>query len=314
MTYPLPAERQMFSDVRCHQPICIPVQEATDSAYPLSRADDLFASAGERWSLSVVMSLFLALSSGGALSILDASFKFVRSSYLVARYPWQPCARNRESFSRYLVFFFFSTGACWGSVSAFRTMRRRNVLRSRFVRVVVISQQKWVGVSERTRCKGSSRFVRTMSRLRAQVPRSISVECLCCSWILQRGSWWHTMVSSGVKTLPWLDQFSLLCGTQKANTPRRLLILTDNIALVLALCEGARKSHVAFRHASNLCGWYRCTFRLFFRCMPSELNYSDKAVASLTQIMTRASLSSKPSRSTCRVFLDHQTDRLDRPR
>ena len=53
--------------------------------YSLSRADCIFASSHKRASDEA---RFLALSNCGALSILDATFNFVRASHLVAGEPW----------------------------------------------------------------------------------------------------------------------------------------------------------------------------------------------------------------------------------
>ena len=60
--------------------------------------------------------------------------------------------------------------------------------------------------------------------------------------------------------------------------PGRILIVSDNLALVLALCKGrSTKFHIAFSHASNLCVWFPGqNLSLSFRWISSELNYSDK--------------------------------------
>ena len=84
-----------------------------------------------------------------------------------------------------------------------------------------------------------------------------------------------------------LEARSILYAVQYAESkypPGRLLILSDNLALVLALCK-AQKTHsqtlktfyIAFSHASYLCVWFLGGFLSSFRWMiPSELNYSDK--------------------------------------
>ena len=98
MTYHLPAELQMFSDMRCHQPNCIAVEQA--NGWHVS------AQSRER-SLRVVVvdghESFLALSNCGVLSIFEASFKFARASYLVSGEPWSTVRKESRAFGRFYV-------------------------------------------------------------------------------------------------------------------------------------------------------------------------------------------------------------------
>ena len=66
-----------------------------------------------------------------------------------------------------------------------------------------------------------------------------------------------------------LEARSILYAVQfaESNYPLGcLLILSDNLALVLALCKGRSKSvYIAFSHASNLCVWFQGRFCLSFQ-------------------------------------------------
>ena len=85
--------------VKCHQPTRLAVEWANGPhTFDQSRGRSLraVAVAARRWRSSTVTSLFLALSNRGALSILDATFKFAQASCLVSGEPWSTCAWNGE--------------------------------------------------------------------------------------------------------------------------------------------------------------------------------------------------------------------------
>ena len=65
-----------------------------------------------------------------------------------------------------------------------------------------------------------------------------------------------------------LEARSILYAAQYAENnypPGRLLILSDNLALVLALCETLETFDVVFSHASDLCVWFQGKFCLIIQ-------------------------------------------------
>ena len=59
-----------------------------------------------------------------------------------------------------------------------------------------------------------------------------------------------------------------LCAVRYAEIcypPGRLLILSDNLTLVLALCKRSSTFYTAFSHPSYLCVWLQCRFCLIFQ-------------------------------------------------
>ena len=59
--------------------------------------------------------------------------------------------------------------------------------------------------------------------------------------------------------------------------PGRFVILTDNLALVLALCKGRSNNFTLFLVVRRIFATgFRACFVLSFRAIPSQLNYSDK--------------------------------------
>ena len=79
------------------------------------------------------------------------------------------------------------------------------------------------------------------------------------SWFRRNGEWRRAVVSAAGKTstnskhVPSCVLFAL----QKIVIRGRLLILSDNLALVLALCTGPSSNiYIAFSHASYPCVWF----------------------------------------------------------
>ena len=119
----LPTEVPMFSVMKFPRPTRIAVERANGyHAFVQSRGRSLraVALAGGRWSSSMVTSLSWR-SATVVLSILDASFKFVRASFLVS-------------------------GVCAGRMSASVRMRQKQGSRSRFLKDAVSLLRRW-GVS-----------------------------------------------------------------------------------------------------------------------------------------------------------------------
>ena len=97
----LPAEVQMDSAMRCVRPARIAVEQANGYhvfAQSHLRSLRAVALAVGQWSSSMITSLFLALSNRGALSILDASFKFARASYLMSGKLWSTVRLEQRAF------------------------------------------------------------------------------------------------------------------------------------------------------------------------------------------------------------------------
>ena len=86
---------------------------------------------------------FLALSNRGALSILDASFKFARASHLVSGEPWSAfCMEQRAFGGFYVSSAVIGVWACL--IFASVRMRPKRGSRSRFVKDVVSWLRKLV--------------------------------------------------------------------------------------------------------------------------------------------------------------------------
>ena len=201
---------------------------------------------------------FLAVSIHGALSILDASFKFAGASYLVSlRRAVVNCAHGTKSIR--------------GIPCLFRSDWS---LRMLDFRICTDASEKWfaftvregcreqaseVGrVSERTRLKRSSRSIRARSRaLRVVLEWSSSDEDVISlarvesradfpevSLQLLDSSEWRLAACGGFfreENITVLEAPSILYAVWCAESnfpPGRLLILFQNLALVLALCKG----------------------------------------------------------------------------
>ena len=116
---------------------------------------------------------------------------------------------------------------------------------------------------------------------RADLPEGRVVEI---SFQLMDPSEWKLAACGGFfreENITVLEAHSILYAVRHAGSrypPGRLLILSDNLALVLALCKGRSNiSTIASSHASNLCVWFQVpVLSDLSRWMPSELNYSDK--------------------------------------
>ena len=102
----------------------------------LSRTDGMFAvaSAVGRWTSSVGHESFRALSKRGALSIMDASFKFARVSDLVSGEPWSTVRVEQRAFVGILCFLWNDWDIRWLDVCIYRMHRKRASL-TRFVKV-----------------------------------------------------------------------------------------------------------------------------------------------------------------------------------
>ena len=93
--------------------------------------------------ISVRMVSFLALSIRGALSILDARFKFARASYLVSGEPWSTVRMEQRTFGRILCLLRSDWSLQWLDVCICTDVSER-ASRSRFVKDVASWFRRWV--------------------------------------------------------------------------------------------------------------------------------------------------------------------------
>ena len=117
------------------------------------------------------------------------------------------------------------------------------------------------------RCRlPEGRVARTSQKCRCNFC-SLGMEIGCVRWCLSHGKH-HNFRSS----------FRLVCcDMQSSHPPGRLLILSDHLALVLALCKGRSKTFTLLSVLRRIfASGFREGFVSSLRWMPSELNYSDK--------------------------------------
>ena len=102
---------------------------------------------GRAMELGSGQEFFLALSNRGALSILDASYKFARASDVVSGEPWSTVRLEQRTFGQILC----PLRSDWvfaGLVSASVRMHRQTASGSRFVKDVVSQLRRWDKVPE----------------------------------------------------------------------------------------------------------------------------------------------------------------------
>ena len=225
-TFPLPAEVPTFSVMRCLQPTRIAVERA-NGYHVLAQRRRI---GGRAMELVSGHESFLTRSNRGALSILDARFKFARASHLVSGEPWST-VRNKEHLEEFYVFSAVM-GVFAGLMSASVWMHRKRASRSRFVKDVA----SWIlrgRVSERIGSRCRSRAVRSIAS-------DVFFEC----------------ISSDE------DEVSLSRRESRADFPAVLLQLLDPSEWTLAACGGftrdenitglaARSILYAVRHAES---------------------------------------------------------------
>ena len=165
-TYPLPAEVQMFLAMKCLWAKRIAVGRATGDHQTVSWRRRI---SGRTMELVNGHESFLALSNRGALSIVDASFKYARASYLNCGVPWSNCAFGAKRVFGVVI------GVCAGLTCTCRIASEKGFAFA--VREGCRELVAEVGqVSVRTRLTRSSRSVRARSRaLRSIAPEVGSV-------------------------------------------------------------------------------------------------------------------------------------------
>ena len=134
MTYPLQAELQMFSDMRCHKPNCVAVEQANGQHVSAQSRGRSLRVAGERWSSLMVTNLSYRSAT------VELSQPLTPASSSRGRPVWwqgshgQACAWNREYSGDSCH---FGIDCCAGLIFASVRTRRKMGSRSRSVKDVV---------------------------------------------------------------------------------------------------------------------------------------------------------------------------------
>ena len=211
---------------------------------------------------------FLALSNRGALSILDASFRFGQASNLEAGEPWSTVRKEQRAIGEILPLP-RDWGLCWPDVCICTDASEKGFAFA--VREGCRELASEVGrVSERTRFKRSSRSIRARSRA---LSPALNESCTDFPEVLLQ-----TSGSLGLERLTayaaffreeniiLLDARPILYAVRFAENrypPGLLLILSDNLALVPAFGKGRSKHfYIAFSYASFHCVWFQGRFCL----------------------------------------------------
>ena len=200
----------------------------------------------------------VTLSNRGALSLLDSSFKFARRRFGFPESRGQLCVWNKEHLEEFSVFSAV-IGVFAGLMFVSVRMHRKRASRSRFVKDVASWLRKLGRVSEWTMFKSSSRSIGARSRARRSIVPEAGLECSSSDDDVSRAdfpvvslqlldpSGWTLTAHGGFfreENIVVLEARSILYPVRYAENcyPRgRLLIVSDNLALVLALCKGRSK-------------------------------------------------------------------------
>ena len=216
------------------------------------------------------------------LEILDASFKVARASYFgLHGSHGQPCAWNREHSGNFCVSSAV-IGVCAGLMSATVRMRQKKGSRSRFVKVDAVSWlRRWVvswsgqgsreasgpSVPGRVRFAPSRQMsiwnVRVRTRIRCLLPEGrvarTSVRFRDNFWIPRNRKWEACGGFCREENIIVLEARFILFAVRHAegsHPPGRLLILSDNLALVAGTQQWTfTHFFIASSHASYLCVW-----------------------------------------------------------
>ena len=238
---------------------------------------------------------FLALSSRGVLSILDDSFKFAQASYLVSVEPWSTVRMEQRAFGGILCLLRSDwslrlLGVCICTDAsekgfAFAVREGCRELASELGRV-----------SERARFKSSSGSIRARSRALPSIAPDDVLDCSCSeegevslARRESRANFLGFVATSGSaaydgffreENIIVFEAHSILYPVRYAESsypPGRLLILSGNLVLVLALCKGRSNKFTLLSVMRRIFpSGFRAGFVLSFMWIPSELDYSDK--------------------------------------
>ena len=241
---------------------------------------------------------FLALSNRGALSILDASSKFTRASDLVPGESWSVVRFEQKAYGRILCLLRSDRSLRWLDVCICTDAIEKGFVFAVREGCRMLASEVG-GVSERRRLKRSSRSIRARSRarrstshksvwsvqartrMRCRLPKESCADFSEVSLQLPASSaWWHAVGFSRDEHIIVLETRSTPHAVRSGESccpPGRLLVLSENLALVLALCKG-RSDDVPLLSVMRriFASGFRAGFVLPFRWIRSELNYSDE--------------------------------------
>ena len=205
---------------------------------------------------------FLALSNRGALSILDASFKFARASYLVSGEPWSTVRMEQRAFGGILSLFRSDWSLRWLDVCICTDASEKGFEFA--VREGCRELASDVGrVSERARFKRSSRTVRARSRaLRSIAPQAV-LECSSSDEEEMSLARRESRADSR-ESLQLLDPSGWqLVAYGKPTGLQRVNVRWDASSFFLTILrwcwrsakDAQTKMYIAFSHAWYLCVW-----------------------------------------------------------
>ena len=193
--------------------------------------------------------------------------------------------------------FFAVIGVFVGSTFASVRMHQKWALCSRFVTVVASWLRRLVGSQSGTRFKRSTRSIRAWSRALRSIAPDVNLECSssddnevslaqrerCAYCNFLDPSEWRLVAHGGFfrkENITVLEARSILYAVRYSESccpPGRLLILSDHLPLVLALCKGRSKQITWLSVMRRIfASGFRAGFVLSFRWTPSVSNYSDK--------------------------------------
>ena len=186
-------------------------------------------------------------------------------------------------------------GVFVGLTSASVRMHRKRGSRSRFVKDAASWLRRFVesqrgqgeGEAPSRSVPGRVRFaplfrmstwnVQVQTRMRCRLPKESCADFPEAS--LQHLDFSHTLFFRDENIIV-LEARSILCIVRYAESccpPGRLLIFSDNLSLVLALCEVHTKHFTSLSVMRRICAsGFKAGFVLSFRWILSKLNYSDK--------------------------------------
>ena len=204
---------------------------------------------------STVTSLFWRSAVVELSQFLMQVSSFAWASYLVSGAPWSNCAYGAKSIWRQSCVFSAVIGVFVGVTSASVRMHRKRASHLRFVKDAASWPRRLVESSERTRFKRTPRSIRTRSRALRSIAPDVVLECTSSDEDVvslaqreSRADFWEVSLQlldpsewelGGVW---WL----LSRGNQHSSRSTfhlcMLLIVSDYLALVLALCK-ERSTH-----------------------------------------------------------------------
>ena len=222
--------------------------------------------------------------------ILDASFKFARASYRVSGEPWSTVRKEQKAFGEILCVLRSDWSLIWLDVCICTDASEKGFSFTVLQDVVSLPRKlagSWSGQGSR---EAPGPFV--PDRVRFALSRQMSawsvhvrtkMRCLLPEERESRGLFGSVVATSGplgmeiggircflsrgkTKFLQARSICHAFWYAESCYPPGRLLILSDNLALVLALCKRRSKHfYIVDSHASDLCVWFQGRFCLTFQ-------------------------------------------------